>query len=529
MSLQGKKLIYFGDSLTDVGVIFGALVDAFTAQILPGLLAALGPNPTPQEIALAEQQAVFLAIQQANAQAAALGFGPENAVTNEFTHANYTGDLTGAVIENFANAGARALGTQEPFGAGTGYDSNLGAQLDRFAASVSGVADPDSSAILYIGPNDFSDILGAAIEAPNSSVFSLIGAASGAIGALIDQLNASARVLNDLGIGTVFFGTLPAGTFFPSTDDLDDLSAGFSNLAVSVYNALLADAASSLRSEGIDVQVTDYAAVSNAIIDDPSGFGIVADRSDFLIDGSLFDSDQVGFWDPIHPAEAIHQAWGAYAAFVLEGGTTSSLSDFGTLNFKDNGDNAVFANGGNDTVFAFGGDDVVFGGSGRDDIFAGRGDDIVSGGASGDDLRGQAGNDIVAGGAGDDMIRGGSGDDVLIDGLGNDTVRGGSGDDVFIFVEGLLEADAAPTQDSFSGGSGSDTLYLVLGEASFAAVAADGIDATLAALGISTSSVETVRAIDGRDQVEGELGSNSWFLDADYWGLVPAPTVEFIA
>lgn len=526
MSTEDTQIYYFGDSLTDVSVIFDALVDALTAQILPGLIAALGPNPTPQQIAAAQQQAAFLATQQAAVEVTPFGFGPENAVTNEFTHAVYTGDVGGATVENFANAGARALGVQEPFGPGTGYDANLGGQLARFATATGGTVDADSKAVLFIGSNDFSDAFGGALEAPNASFLNLIGAATQTTDALLSQLEAAARSLDDAGIETIYFGTLPAGTFFPGSDALDALSAGLSDLAISVYNALLTATAASLQDDGIDVQIIDYAAVATAISNDPSGFGIVAERSDFLVDGSTFDSDQVGFWDPIHPAEAVHQAWGAYADFVMQGGSTSALSDFGTLNFQTNGDNAVFANGGNDTVFSLRGDDIVFGGTGGDIIVAGRGDDIASGGADDDLLRGQSGNDILDGGSGDDTVFGASGNDVLIDGLGDDVVRGGSGDDVFVFVEGVLEGDASASQDDFRGGSGDDTLYLVLDDAAFADFEANGAASTLTTLGISIASIETIVAIKGRAQVESVLGGLDWFQDGDFWGLLPAPTPE---
>ena len=519
--MSDTQVFYFGDSLTDVGVIFDGLVDTLFQQILPALLAPLGPNPTPEQVALATAQAQFLATQQAQAELQVLGFGPENALSNEFTHATYTGEVSGGEIVNFANAGARALGTQEPFGEGTGYDSNLGAQLARFAALPPGSVAPDAKAVLFIGSNDFSDALGAALE---GSIFDLLGATTQVIGSLLTALEAAARGLDAAGIETVYFGTLPAGSFFPGSDALDDLSSGLSDLAVGIYNGLLTDLAARLSDDGITVEMIDYAAVANAVSNDPSGFGIIADRSEFLVDGAAEDSDQVGFWDPIHPAEAVHQAWGAYAAFVMEGGSTASLSDFGTLSLQDNGANAVFANGGNDTVFARGGDDIVFGGTGNDNLFAGGGDDIVSGGSGDDMLRGQSGQDVMNGGRGDDTLKGGSGDDVLLDGLGDDLVHGGRGNDVFIFVETSLEGGTGPSSDSFRGGSGNDTLYLVLDDAQFGAFATDGAGAVLASLGITTASVEHVHAIDGRAGVEAVLGGFDWFQDGDFWGLIPAPT-----
>ncbi len=573
MTAPFSTTYYFGDSLTDTNVIAAALgaalfaqglaaeidtrlatsPDPITAQdIFNGLLPGLGPNPSELAVATAQLQAFALvengldqsaaqidvantlaliaqtAQQQAAVELAALGFGPEGAVSNEFTHAVYAGDIGDFAVENFANAGARALGTQEPFGEGTGYDSNLQAQLDRFQqATVDGVA-PNAAAVLLIGSNDFSDILDAAINAPGSNFFTLIDAVSAGIEDLLSALETAARTLSDSGVDAIFFGTLPAATFFPGADTLDALSAGVSDFAIGLYNALLGNLASTLGADGIHVSIIDYAALANAVSEDPTGFGILAERSDFLVDGSVFDSDQVGFWDPIHPAEAVHQAWGAYSAFVMEGGSTASLSDLGTLSIQTSGNNAVFANGGDDTVFLLAGDDVGFGGSGDDNVVGGRGNDIVSGGSGNDTLFGSRGIDIIDGGHGNDLLRGGAGNDVLIDGLGNDTVLGGSGDDAFIFVEGSLDGDSSPTQDVFRGGSGFDTLYLVLSDARIQDIADFGIDSVLVALGITDIGIEAYVAIDGRDQVESVLGGNDWFQDADYWGLIAAPTGELL-
>ncbi|MEO1796462.1 MAG: SGNH/GDSL hydrolase family protein [Pseudomonadota bacterium] len=524
MSIQGDQVFFFGDSLTDTGVLFAAAVEALTAQIFEGLLAGLGPDPSPVEVAQAQALASILAFEQATVLGTGAGLGPEGAVTNEFTHANYFGDASGADVTNFANAGARALGTQEALGEGTGYDINLGAQIARFLTSLDAPLEPSSKAVLFIGSNDFSDIVGDAIDDPDGNIFGVIAAATAAVEALLASLEASARILASAGVGTIFFGTLPSATFFPGSDGLDGFEAGLSDLALDIYNGLLTALAGDLSDEGIDVQIIDYAAIADAVNDDPSSFGIVADRDDFLIDGSIFDSDQVGFWDPIHPAEAVHQAWGAFAAFVMEGGSTAALSDFGTLNFQDNGDNAVFAKGGNDTVFARGGDDIVFGGSGNDALFAGSGDDIVSAGSGNDFVIGDRGNDMIDGGSGNDALRGGSGDDVLIDGLGSDTVHGGRGDDVFIYVEGTLEGDDSAAQDILKGGWGSDTLYLVLTEDTFDLFESQGAGAVLTLLGIVATGIETIAAIDGRGGVEGALGGFSWFEHGDLWGLIPAPT-----
>jgi len=79
------------------------------------------------------------------------------------------------------------------------------------------------------------------------------------------------------------------------------------------------------------------------------------------------------------------------------------------------------------------------------------------------------------------------------------------------------------------GGRGSDTLYLVLDDATFDTFQLSGEAAVLTGLNISTSSIESIVAIDGRAQVEAVLGGFDWFEDADYWGLVAAPAPDLIA
>ncbi|MGD1700021.1 hypothetical protein [Dapis sp. BLCC M229] len=98
---------------------------------------------------------------------------------------------------------------------------------------------------------------------------------------------------------------------------------------------------------------------------------------------------------------------------------------------------------GNDEIYGLGGDDVLRGDAnsrspgtsedGNDTIFGGQGDDRIGGKGGDDQLYGDEGEDSIWGDDGDDLIRGGLGDDVL-------------------------------TGDNFSGGQGSDTFILAVGE-----------------------------------------------------------------
>jgi Ca2+-binding RTX toxin-like protein len=109
------------------------------------------------------------------------------------------------------------------------------------------------------------------------------------------------------------------------------------------------------------------------------------------------------------------------------------------------GDDTLAGELGNDIILGGDGDDVLRGdGNSRRSRAGGRngGDDIIRGGAGNDRIGGKAGNDLLYGDAGNDQIWGDDGDDLL---------RGGLGDDIL-------------TGDDFSGGQGSDTFVLALGE-----------------------------------------------------------------
>ncbi|NEO32726.1 MAG: calcium-binding protein [Symploca sp. SIO3C6] len=135
--------------------------------------------------------------------------------------------------------------------------------------------------------------------------------------------------------------------------------------------------------------------------------------------------------------------------------TIDLLSNNGGADFLDGGlgSDRIEGGGGNDTLAGGLGDDTLYGGEG-DDLLRGDlnlrdaqvnidgGDDILFGGAGNDRIGGKSGNDELFGNEGDDQLFGDNGDDILSGGLGNDTLQG----------------------DDFSGGSGSDTFVLVVGE-----------------------------------------------------------------
>ena len=96
--------------------------------------------------------------------------------------------------------------------------------------------------------------------------------------------------------------------------------------------------------------------------------------------------------------------------------------------------------------------DVILASNGNDTVNGGGGNDIVTGGNGNDTLNGGADNDILAGGNGDDTLDGGSGSDLL---------GGGNGKDILIY----RASENVNTFDIYDGGSGQDTLRLIVTQA----------------------------------------------------------------
>ena len=86
------------------------------------------------------------------------------------------------------------------------------------------------------------------------------------------------------------------------------------------------------------------------------------------------------------------------------------------------------------------------------------GSNNITGTAANEHLNGGSGADIINGMGGNDRINAGSGDDIMDGGSGNDIVNGDAGDDLGIYV---LSENIGST-DVYDGGSGRDTLQLVL-------------------------------------------------------------------
>ncbi|MDY6782284.1 MAG: endonuclease [Cyanobacteriota bacterium] len=126
-----------------------------------------------------------------------------------------------------------------------------------------------------------------------------------------------------------------------------------------------------------------------------------------------------------------------------------------------NDDNLLVGGKEDSTIYGRAGNDTIAGGLGNDTLFGGDGEDVLRGDRNSRKPGGSAGgDDIIFGGAGSDRIGGKGGDDQLFGGDGDDQIWGDDGDDL---LRGGLGNDIL-TGDDFSGGRGSDTFVLAVGE-----------------------------------------------------------------
>lgn len=499
MSTPPGQIVYFGDSLTDDGNLF-----AYAELILePDVAEGFG--------------------------------GPTGSASDGPTHATYTGDILDVDTQNYAVASAEVDGVQDLAYVAANFDVedslivdaddplldtdiNLNGQVNRFLTDNYGADLSDTTAMIWIGANDYNEV---DLTSPTfvQDVFAKMDA-------ILTGIAEEAIRLSNAGVGTIQIVSLPAVDFYAVTALLSEEDQALANIVFELHNRFLQDTIDLLQGAGFNAQFLDITHITDALTEDPTGFGVIAPLGTMLKDlddSSGFDADQVFSTDELHPTTAVHGVIGAYNAMVLEGGTSTKLSDLANFHRGGGTDDFVAGLGGTDIILAGAGDDVVLGGSGIDDLAGQDGSDVLSGGSGGDFVRGNRGDDIIGGGEGDDRILAGRNNDLVIDGLGNDEVRGGFGDDTFIFTEASLIGGTSGDQDLFIGGHGTDTLIVVLSEDSFATHAADleggSPNAALSSLGISAGGIEHIIAVETRDGL-GAFADESWYAQADLWGLI---------
>lgn len=465
--MTAPSIVYFGDSLSDDGNLYD-----------------YGEGLLPDEI----RDAIS---------------GPTHAVSDGPTHVTHTTDLLAVETANYAVAAAEAIGSQtlEEMVIESGYDDdllvpitdpaldldiNLGAQVDRFLADYAGEDMSRTTAFLMIGGNDFQNL--------DYSSPTLIRDAEAMVMDIFDAMMAAVGDLAAAGVTRFILADMPQPLFFPSAASFSLLELNAAEAVFDQLNNLLY--AAEIASGGPQIDVARQFHVTDAIIDDPTAFGLLAPYTDTILYSDAtdhFDPDQIAFYDDIHPSTATHGVLGAFHAVRYENGgaVTGNAGDdqLFTTNTSNPAPWTMFGQGGNDlltTENTHGA--IMVGGTGHDTLEGGDGVELMSGGAENDLAFGRAGDDVINGGLGRDRSFGGSGDDVLIDSLGSDGMRGGLGDDTFIFTEPTLLGGTRREANWIKGGTGEDTLWLVLTDATHAAIdqllQSGDTEAALASLGL---------------------------------------------
>lgn len=470
--------------------------------------------------------------------------------SNGLVQSEVAAGLLGAELDNYAVGGARAVGsrTVAQYLAESGYDTAeimlpdpdpvalatdtyLGGQVARYLAdAASDPPDADTAAALWIGANDYNAL-------PPDATPELVAQT---IAAVVGSTIAAAGAIAATGVGRIYLYDLPAPDFLPVT-----LPPAFA-LVVAAHNAALAQGAALLAAQGVDVEIVQMSRMAGEITADAGTFGLdpaLLDQPMLLGVGSQptwveaiqdwyippnpavagVDPDRVAFVDFLHPGSTTHGVLGSFAAASVSHETVFRGAGNNTV-VTGATDDLILAGAGNDRVFSGGGSDIVLAGLGDDFVWAAAGRDIVIGGSGDDTVNGGAGADVVAGSAGDDVQRGGLGHDLMIDGLGHDVIDGDAGNDALLYTEAALSGGSNPEDGgAFDGGTGLDTLYLALTDATRAAVEAELVagqsSQTLAAIGVTTCSIERYVFVDP-DDPGACITTPAPLAEAGLWGLL---------
>jgi Ca2+-binding RTX toxin-like protein len=174
--------------------------------------------------------------------------------------------------------------------------------------------------------------------------------------------------------------------------------------------------------------------------------------------------------DMVDGYEGADRIYGGDGADILLGGEGDDelYGDQGEdLIFGDTGNDVLEGGDDEDRLFGYQGDDTLRGGPGYDRIYGGDGNDLIHGdegddvllGEGGNDrLNGDCGNDWVSGDEGNDQLEGGDGNDILLGGTGDDDISGGRGIDNLEGGEGDDRLDGGDDDDALWGNEGNDVL-----------------------------------------------------------------------
>jgi Ca2+-binding RTX toxin-like protein len=426
MAIDFRRIVFFGDSLTDNGN-------------LPGPV-----RPAPPYVG--------------------------GRLTNGLVYAEVLAKELGIPTDNVAFGGAEA--STDPDDDAAQQFINLSAQVEVYLAQqpfpffgFGGRVEPGTAASLFIGSNDVIN------ERPSNSA-----EAADLAERIVGSISDAVVELTDEGVSRVVLYTLPYISDTPYGRDLSASDQAAADAAVMATNRGI-KALAAQSSAVVATTVVDVNRLEAEINADPATFGLkVLDKpiynkvgSNLIATGvtAQVSANDVAFFDPLHPTKVVHAIIGAFSEatlkadrVILRGNASDSI--VGTTQ-----NDLIFAGGRADTVSSRGGNDVVFAGTGDDRVHAGGGNDLVVGGKGNDRINGSANSDLLTGNAGDDRIAGGTGADILVDGTGADELFGQSNNDVFLFRNDGLGNGL----DQISGGSGTDTLRVTVSQSFFGSAA----------------------------------------------------------
>jgi phospholipase/lecithinase/hemolysin len=493
-----SRILFFGDSLTDNGNLFG--ITGGAAPVSPPYALRFSNGATYAEVLPG-----LIAVESADVGPTGWTFG---------------GD------DNFAYGGARAIANPGVTAQDPDLDSipDLNTQLAEFSLRYPTGAPDGTAALLLVGNNDYFNYTPAK------------GDPTAFVGQVLAKVADAAITLATTGnVDKIILLTLPNVAATPLVA-LNPAAAAIDGL-IDGHNAGLRTVAAGLAAAGVAVEIIDNNAFVREIAADAETFGFLAPLSQSVIlpNGAAnpavagFDADEIAFFDSVHPTAAAHGVTASFVAAALSADTVtfaavgSNAIEFGT------GRDLVFAGGGNDRISTGSGVDIIFGGTGHDRITAGDGNDVASGGSGNDAVSGGSGDDVVAGNAGNDFVEGGSGNDIVIAGRGNDALFAGSGNDrLYVTNEaGVFDFDLA------DGGTGVDTLVIEVDALSLAlrgeltAFTPGGFD-LFSSVGLVARSIERVEiVIDGVVVASGGVtapilsaSQADAIATADLWGLL---------
>lgn len=257
---------------------------------------------------------------------------------------------------------------------------------------------------------------------------------------------------------TIYYGPNGSGYLLASSQG-DSTFAAYSREGNNAYLGNFTVGAN----DGIDsTEESDGADVINVPLGDKFPFGLLVvqdganDPQNVVADGEELENNSTNF--KFVPWENVANAF-----------DTPLLIDPTTANPR--GSNIISGTDGDDTQVGTAASDRIILGKGNDLAAGGLGNDVILGDDGADVLRGDrdardaqvgevGGDDIIYGGKGNDRIGGKSGNDQMFGGEGSDQIWGDDGDDL---LWGGLGNDRL-TGDNASGGKGSDTFVLAVGE-----------------------------------------------------------------